>query len=77
MAEQLRTETGPHAPPPAAGQVAGRTVLLVPQREPGTDETALPPDYRRIMAVCGRRISRIVATIRASVVIPGSSTRLG
>ena len=51
MAEQLAAE---HAvaeeAAPVAVPVAGRAVLLVPHREGGMDESALPPDYQRIMA---------------------------
>lgn len=32
-------------------QVAGRSVLLVPHREAGTGEEALPADYQRIMKI--------------------------
>lgn len=50
LAEQLHVETNREATPPkAAGQVAGRAVLLVPQRERDADEAVLPTDYRRIM----------------------------
>ncbi|WP_258564025.1 hypothetical protein [Streptomyces himalayensis] len=49
------TETEEEATPTqAAGQVAGRAVLLVPQRERGTDEAILPEDYQRIMEVVRR-----------------------
>jgi hypothetical protein len=36
---------------PAAGQVAGRAVLLVPHREKGMDEKALPEEYRNVFDV--------------------------
>ncbi|MFE9453394.1 hypothetical protein [Streptomyces sp. NPDC006739] len=36
---------------PAAGQVAGRALLLVPHREKGMDEKALPEEYRKVFAV--------------------------
>lgn len=36
---------------PAAGQVAGRAVLLVPHREKGMDEKALPEEYRKVFDV--------------------------
>ncbi|MFD7185365.1 winged-helix domain-containing protein [Streptomyces sp. NPDC059904] len=52
LAERLRAET--RTTPGGAGQVAGRTVLLVPQREPDTDETVLPEDCQRIMDVVRR-----------------------
>ncbi|MGP4009122.1 hypothetical protein [Streptomyces sp. 4N124] len=35
-------------PAPATGQLADRSVLLVPHRENGLDEEALPADCRRI-----------------------------
>jgi hypothetical protein len=31
--------------------MAGRAVMLVPHRGPGTQETMLPPDYQRILNV--------------------------
>ncbi|MEU9122862.1 hypothetical protein AB0C96_23865 [Streptomyces sp. NPDC048506] len=49
MAEQLAVETAAAAP--AAAQVSGRAVLLVPHRGPGVAEDALPPDYQRILAI--------------------------
>lgn len=53
--EQLHAETeGEATPTQAAGQVADRAVLLVPQRERGTDEAVLPEDYQRIMEVVRR-----------------------
>ncbi|MER5687991.1 hypothetical protein [Streptomyces sp. NPDC002205] len=36
---------------PAAGQVAGRAVLLVPHREKGRDEKALPEEYRKVFDI--------------------------
>ncbi|MFI8194487.1 hypothetical protein ACIF8T_38205 [Streptomyces sp. NPDC085946] len=52
LAEQLHAETEREATPAqAAGQVAGRAVLLVPQRERGMNEAMLPEDYQRIMEV--------------------------
>jgi hypothetical protein len=55
LAEQLHVETKREATPAqAAGQVAGRAVLLVPQRERGVDEAVLPEDYQRIMDVVRR-----------------------
>ncbi|MFD0404093.1 hypothetical protein [Kitasatospora sp. NPDC127116] len=49
MAEQLAVEQAVAAP--AAAQVAGHAVLLVPHRGPGVDADALPPDYQRILAI--------------------------
>ncbi|MFJ1912665.1 hypothetical protein ACIOGX_12105 [Streptomyces sp. NPDC088147] len=34
-----------------SAQVGGRAVLMVPHREPGAEETALPPEYQRILTV--------------------------
>jgi hypothetical protein len=48
MAEQLAAETAAEPPPT---QVAGRAVLMVPHRGPGLDQDALPPDYRRLLAI--------------------------
>ncbi|OIJ93301.1 hypothetical protein BIV24_12090 [Streptomyces colonosanans] len=30
--------------------MGGRAVMLIPHREPGADESMLPPDYQRILA---------------------------
>jgi hypothetical protein len=49
MAEQLAAETKASAPPTA--QVAGRPVLMVPHREGGMDETVLPPEYQKVLAI--------------------------
>jgi hypothetical protein len=49
MTEQLAADTA--AAVPAAAQVAGHAVLLVPHRGPGVAEDALPPEYRRILAI--------------------------
>ncbi|MEW1913173.1 hypothetical protein AB0442_32900 [Kitasatospora sp. NPDC085895] len=49
MPEQLAAEQD--AASPAAVQVAGRAVLLVPHRGPGVGEDALPPDHQRILAI--------------------------
>lgn len=55
LAEQLHVDTEREAMPSrTAGQVAGRAVLLVPQRERGMDEAALPADYQQIMDVVRR-----------------------
>ncbi|MFI9366606.1 hypothetical protein ACIG5E_36990 [Kitasatospora sp. NPDC053057] len=49
MAEQLTAETAAAAP--AAAQVAGHAMLLVPHRGPGVGEDALPPEYQRILTI--------------------------
>ncbi|MEU6556438.1 hypothetical protein ABZ915_40275 [Streptomyces sp. NPDC046915] len=46
--EQLADERASAAPMP--GQVGGRSVMLIPHREPDLEETMLPPDYERILA---------------------------
>ena len=59
MAEQLADEQATAAP--VTTQVAGRPVLLVPHREAGMAETALPPEYQHILAVV-RQAGAPVAT---------------
>lgn len=55
LAERLPAGAGTEAASsPAAGQVAGRAVLLFPHRERGLDVSALPEDCQRIMDVTGR-----------------------
>ncbi|MFE4964400.1 hypothetical protein [Streptomyces sp. NPDC056660] len=49
LAEQVQADA--EAAAPAAAQVAGRAVLLIPHRSDATDEAALPGDYRRILAI--------------------------
>lgn len=49
MHEQITEEHRVVAP--VSVQVGGRGVLLVPHREAGMEETALPPEYQRILAV--------------------------
>ncbi|MGW2815598.1 hypothetical protein [Streptomyces sp. NPDC001415] len=56
MTEQLADEQTVAAP--VTAQVAGRSVLLVPHRDNGMAETALPPEYQRILVFvrgAGRR----------------------
>lgn len=48
VSEQLADERSSVASTP--GQVGGRAVMLIPHREPGAEETMLPPDYQRILA---------------------------
>ncbi|MEV0371059.1 hypothetical protein AB0I10_14685 [Streptomyces sp. NPDC050636] len=55
LAEQVAVEAErDQTSPESAGQVAGRAVLLVPQRDGGMDEAVLPADYQRIMDVMRR-----------------------
>ncbi|MEU9331501.1 hypothetical protein AB0D91_48880 [Streptomyces canus] len=49
MSDQLADERAAAAPPP--GQVGGQAVMLIPHRELGVEETLLPRDYQRILAV--------------------------
>jgi hypothetical protein len=52
LAEQDRIEAeAAVAVAPAKAQVAGRAVLLIPHRGDGLDETTLPGDYRKILAI--------------------------
>jgi len=48
MGEQIAAERAASAP--TAAQVGGKAVLLIPHRVPDVDETALPPEYQRILA---------------------------
>ncbi|MFI6122631.1 hypothetical protein ACIBCU_22985 [Streptomyces sp. NPDC051064] len=49
MSEQLAEERASAGPAP--GQVGGRAVMMIPHRTSGVEETMLPPDYQRILAV--------------------------
>jgi hypothetical protein len=53
LAEQDRGEAEAAAVAPVKAQVAGRAVLLIPHRGDDPDETALPGDYRKILAIVG------------------------
>ncbi|MET7854953.1 hypothetical protein ABZT48_43980 [Streptomyces avermitilis] len=46
---------------PVPGQVGGRTVMLIPHREPGSDESLLPQDYRRIIAAVRQSAGPVMA----------------
>ncbi|MFD3701142.1 hypothetical protein ACFWUZ_34320 [Streptomyces sp. NPDC058646] len=46
---------------PMAGQVGGRAVMLIPHREPGADESMLPPDYQRIVAAVRQAVGPVMA----------------
>ncbi|MFF3735561.1 hypothetical protein ACFYXM_36205 [Streptomyces sp. NPDC002476] len=59
LSEQLADERASAAPVP--GQVGGRAVMLVPHREPGVEETMLPPDYRRILAAVRQAAGPVMA----------------
>lgn len=59
VSEQLADERVSAAPAP--GQVGGRAVMLVPHREPGVEETMLPPDYQRILAAVRQAAGPVMA----------------
>ncbi|WTI92963.1 hypothetical protein OG713_44030 [Streptomyces sp. NBC_00723] len=49
LAEQAQADAGAVAP--VSVKVAGRAVLLIPHRSDAADESALPGDYRKILAI--------------------------
>ncbi|MFD7409315.1 hypothetical protein ACFV7R_43320 [Streptomyces sp. NPDC059866] len=49
MSKQVAQERAAAAP--VSAQVGGKAVLMVPHREPGVADTALPPEYQRILTV--------------------------
>jgi hypothetical protein len=59
MSEQLADERTSVAPAP--GQVGGRTVMLIPHRTSGAEETAPPPDYQRILAAVRQTAGPVMA----------------
>ncbi|MFE3518517.1 hypothetical protein [Streptomyces sp. NPDC059166] len=59
MTEQLAEERASARPVP--GQVGGRAVMLIPHREPGVEEDALPPDYQRIITVVRQAAGPVMA----------------
>ncbi|WP_199806836.1 MULTISPECIES: hypothetical protein [unclassified Streptomyces] len=59
MTGQLADERAQAAPVP--GQVGGRPVMLIPHREPGVEEDALPWDYQRIIAVVRQAAGPVIA----------------
>ncbi|MEU6667962.1 hypothetical protein [Streptomyces sp. NPDC046727] len=59
MSEQLADERDSAAPAP--GQVGGRAVMLVPHRTPDMEETLLPPDHQRILAVVRQAAGPVMA----------------
>ncbi|MFF1688382.1 MULTISPECIES: hypothetical protein [unclassified Streptomyces] len=52
MSEQITAERAAVAA--VSAQVGGRTVRMIPNREAGVEETALPPEYQRILAVVSK-----------------------
>ncbi|MCX4461653.1 hypothetical protein OOK58_58065 [Streptomyces sp. NBC_01728] len=59
ISEQLADERASVAPAP--GQVGGRAVMLIPRRTSGVEETALPSDYQRILAVVRQAAGPVMA----------------
>ncbi|KJY42401.1 hypothetical protein VR41_07985 [Streptomyces sp. NRRL B-1568] len=59
VSEQLADERASAAPMP--GQVGGRSVILIPHREPDLEETMLPPDYQRILAAVRQAAGPVMA----------------
>jgi hypothetical protein len=59
VSEQLADERASAAPMP--GQVGGRSVMLIPHREPDLEETMLPPDYQRILAAVRQAAGPVIA----------------
>ncbi|MEN8649577.1 hypothetical protein ABCR94_34645 [Streptomyces sp. 21So2-11] len=49
LSERITQEHAAAAP--VSAQVGGRTVWMIPGREPGLQEAALPPEYQRILTV--------------------------
>ncbi|MET9887633.1 hypothetical protein ABZZ20_31765 [Streptomyces sp. NPDC006430] len=59
VSEQLADERASAAPVP--GQVGGRAVMLIPHREPGVEETMLPPGYQRILTAVRQAAGPVMA----------------
>ncbi|WP_338056486.1 hypothetical protein [Streptomyces torulosus] len=59
MSEQLAEERASAGPTP--GQVGGRAVMMLPHRTSGVEETMLPPDYQRILAVVREAAGPVMA----------------
>ncbi|WP_432068980.1 hypothetical protein [Streptomyces sp. C10-9-1] len=59
VSEQLAEERSSARPIP--GQVGGRTVMLIPHREPGVEEDSLPPDYQRIITAVRQAAGPVMA----------------
>ncbi|MFG2127091.1 hypothetical protein ACGFNV_04755 [Streptomyces sp. NPDC048751] len=59
MSEQLAEERASAGPAP--GQVGGRAVMMIPHRTSGVEETMLPPDYQRILAVVREAAGPVMA----------------
>ncbi|MDX3243229.1 hypothetical protein [Streptomyces sp. ME18-1-4] len=59
MSEQLAEERASAGPAP--GQVGGRALMMIPHRTSGGEETMLPPDYQRILAVVREAAGPVMA----------------
>ncbi|MFM9695216.1 hypothetical protein [Streptomyces europaeiscabiei] len=59
VSEQIADERASGAPAP--GQVGGRAVMLIPHRAPDVEETMLPPDWQRILAVVRQSAGPVMA----------------
>jgi hypothetical protein len=59
VSEQLADERAPAASVP--GQVAGRALMLIPNRSPDVEEAMLPPDYQRILAAVRQAAGPVMA----------------
>ncbi|MFE7935613.1 hypothetical protein ACFU6S_44225 [Streptomyces sp. NPDC057456] len=59
MSEQLADERASAEPIP--GQVGGRAVMLIPHHTSCLEETALPPDYQRILAAVRQAAGPVMA----------------
>ncbi|MFE1559045.1 hypothetical protein ACFW6V_29175 [Streptomyces sp. NPDC058734] len=59
MTRQLAEERGSARPVP--GQVGGRAVMLIPNREPEVEEGSLPSDYQRIIAAVRQAAGPVMA----------------
>jgi hypothetical protein len=59
MSEQLADERAASALVP--GQVGDRPVMLIPSRTAGVEESALPPDYQRILAAVRQAAGPVMA----------------
>ncbi|MEU3262327.1 hypothetical protein ABZ663_30880 [Streptomyces albidoflavus] len=59
VSEQLAEERSSARPFP--GQMGGRTVMLIPHREPGVEEDALPWDCQRIITAVRQAAGPVMA----------------
>ncbi|MGW1601402.1 hypothetical protein [Streptomyces eurythermus] len=59
MSEQLADERASAAPVP--GQVGGRAVMLIPHHAPDVEDTVLPPEYQRILAIVRQAAGPVMA----------------